>query len=157
MPHNARLCYVGLKLIFKKFIKKNVPSVLKSYHLLTLFFWFLELGKEVSAWDNNSTEAFVRNLEAFTLFVSDRLRNMNIPHYFISTVNIASVWGPVKLKKKYHKLSEVADYMEHLVKSKDFPTKYISDRAVIHLMAFNPEEHRKIVKSREPEDEETEL
>ena len=151
VPHNARLCYIGLKLIFKKFIKKKVPSVLKSYHLLTLFFWFLEKGKEVLSWDNNSTEAFVSNLEALALFVIDRLRNNNIPHYFISTVNIASVWGPVELKKKYHKLSKVADYMEDLVKSEDFPVKYISDQAVIHIMAFNPEEHMKIVKSREPE------
>ena len=153
MPHNARLCYISLKLIFKKIIKNKVPSILKSYHLLTLFFWFMELDAKVSSWDDDSVEAFVRNLEALMMFVCDRLRNKNIPHYFISTVNIASVWGPVELKKKYHKLSEVADYMEDLVKSKEFPGKYISDQAVVHLMAFNLEEHLKIVRSREPEDE----
>ena len=109
--------------MFKKVIKNKVPSILKSYHLLTLFYWFMELDAKVSSWDDDSVEAFVRNLEAFTLFVIDHLRNKNIPHYFISTVNIALVWGPVELKKKHHNLSEVADYMEDLVKSKDFPEK----------------------------------
>ena len=71
-----------LELIFKKIIKNKVPSILKSYHLLTLFFWFMELDAKVSSWDDDSVEAFVRNLEAFTLFVIDRLRNKNIPHYY---------------------------------------------------------------------------
>lgn len=82
------------------------------------------------------------------LFVIERLRKKDIPHYFISTVNIAVVWGPVELKKKYYKLSDVANYIEDLVKSKDFPGKYISDQAVTDMMAFNPEEHMKIIKSR---------
>ena len=99
MPHNARLCYISLKLIFKKYIKKKVPSVLKSYHLLTLFFWFLEQDRKIKSWDDNSAEAFVENLEVFMLFVIERLRKKDIPHYFISTVNIARVWGPVELKK----------------------------------------------------------
>ena len=155
MPHNARLCYISLKLIFKKLIKNKVPSTLKSYHLLTLFFWFMELDRGVSSWDNNSVEAFVRNLEALMMFVSDRLRKSDIPHYFIRTVNLAMVKSPPvdDEKVKYRELSVVADYIEDLVKSKEFPGKYISDQAVVHLMAFNPEEHLKIVRSREPGDE----
>ena len=157
MPHNARLCYISLKLIFKKIIKDQVPSSLKSYHLLTLFFWFMELDRKVSSWENNSVEAFVRNLEALMMFVSDRLRKGDIPHYFISTVNLAMVMVvsiPSDDKKiKHYSLSEVADYIEDLVKSKKFPGKFISDQAVVHLMAFNPEEHLKIVESRDPEDE----
>ena len=109
----------------------------------------------MSSWENNSVEAFVRNLEALMLFVSDRLRKGDIPHYFISTVNLAMVVSsPSDDKKiKHHSLSEVADYIQDLVKSKEFPGKLISDQAVVHLMAFNPEEHLKIVNSRDPEDE----
>ncbi len=155
VPHNARLCYISLKLIFKKIIKGQVPSSLKSYHLLTLFFWFMELDRKVSSWDINSVEAFVRNLRALMMFVSDRLRKGDIPHYFISTVNLAMVVSiPSDDQKiKHYSLSEVADYIEDLVKSKKFPGKFISDQAVVHLMAFNPEEHLKIVESRDPEDE----
>ena len=141
--------------MFKKLIKNKVPSILKSYHLLTLFFWFMELDRGVSSWDNNSIEAFVRNLEALMMFVSDRLRKSDIPHYFISTVNLAMVKSPSvdNDKVKYHELSDVADYIEDLVKSEEFPGRYISDQAVVHLMAFNPEEHLKIVRSREPDDD----
>ena len=157
VPHNARLCYISLKLIFKKIIKNKVPSILKSYHLLTLFFWFMELDRKVLSWDNDSVEAFVRNLEALMMFVSDRLRKGDIPHYFISTVNLATtmaVSSPFDDKKiKYHPLSYVADYIDDLVNSKEFPGKFISDQAVVHLMAFNLEEHQKIVRSRERQDD----
>ena len=34
-----------------------------------------------------------------------------------------------------------------------FSCKFISDQAVVHLMAFNPVEHQKIVSSRETEEE----
>ena len=89
------------------------------------------------------------------MFVSDRLRKGDIPHYFISTVNLAMVVSSPSddKKSKHHSLSDVADYIQDLVKSKEFPGKLISDQAVVHLMAFNPEEHLKIVNSRDPEDE----
>ena len=38
---DARLCYIALKFIFKKHLK-FIASGLKSYHMLTLFFWFNE-------------------------------------------------------------------------------------------------------------------
>ena len=150
MPHNARLCYISLKLIFKKFIKKKVPSALKSYHLLTLFFWFMELDRRVSSWENNSVEAFVTNLKALMLFVSHRLSIGDIPHYFISTVNLTA--GLIA-KEDEKTLSEVAKYIEDLVSRKEFPGKFISDQAVYHLMAFNPNKHLKIVESRESADD----
>ena len=57
---------------------------------------------KLSSWDNDSVEAFVRNLEALMMFVSDRLRKGDIPHYFISTVNLATtmvVSSPLDDKK----------------------------------------------------------
>ena len=85
------------------------------------------------------------------MFVSDQLRKGDIPHYFISKVNLAQAFSPTDTHT--YALADVAKYIEDLVKSKDFPGKFISDLAVVHLMAFNPEEHQKIVSSREPEEE----
>ena len=153
MPHNARLCYISLKLIFKRIIKNKVPSSLKSYHLLTLFLWFMESYPPPS-WEDNSVEAFVKNLEALMLFVSLRLRKGDISHYFIRSVNLAlaGVGRVDEETLEWYPLSSVADEIEEIVKSKHFPGKYISDQAVVHLMAFNPEEHLKIVRSRYPDD-----
>ena len=52
---------------------------LKSYHLLTLFFWFLE-GKDQKIWN---TQKFVKNIRELLHFVSQKLREESIPHYFI--------------------------------------------------------------------------
>merc|ERR1711915_358782 len=51
MNKNARLCYIALKLIFKKHLRQ-LNSGLKSYHMLTLFLWFLE-AKETNFWTQN--------------------------------------------------------------------------------------------------------
>ena len=41
LPFKARLAYVGLKYILKKYLKK-ISKKLKSYHMLTAFLWFME-------------------------------------------------------------------------------------------------------------------
>ena len=81
-----------MKLMFKKkiFKMKTTPSNLKSYHLLTLFYWFME-GNLEEIWDDDSFEAFENNLKNLLLFVADQVYEEKIPHYFIRTLNLANL------------------------------------------------------------------
>ena len=87
LPHKARLCYVGLKLIFKKHLK-CIFSGLKSYHMLTLFFWFME-EKQPYVWAKQAgyEVSFKTIFSSLLMFVSEALKNGYIPHYFIRYKN----------------------------------------------------------------------
>ena len=87
LPHNARLCYIGLKIIIKKYIK-TIFSGLKSYHMLTLFLWFME-EQEPHVWGGK--DAFNGNFKCLMKFVAKHLENDDIPHYFIRSLNLVSM------------------------------------------------------------------
>ena len=72
---------------------KITPSNLKSYHLLTLFYWFMEENPE-EIWDDKSFGAFEENLKNLLIFVADKIYEENIPHYFIRTLNLANLLKP---------------------------------------------------------------
>ena len=90
LPNNARLCYIALKLIFKKYLQ-SICSSLKSYHFLTLFFWFMEQN-DPTIWiqTNWSETSFKSILSKLMLFVAEALNTANIPHYFIRSVNLVA-------------------------------------------------------------------
>ena len=117
LPLNARLCYVSLKLIFKKEMKKRCPSVLKSYHMLTLFLWFME-SRPVHSWDEDSDQSFQSNLRALFSFVSLRLENSEIPHYFIRYVNLTKWTKPEEGKKT---LEQVSVFIKQMMTKPSFP------------------------------------
>ena len=88
LPLNARLCYIGQKYIFKKYIKEKFPLVLKSYHILTIFLWFME-SRSPTIWKNDGDDSFCENLKDLLLFTSESLSFCEIPHYFIRKINLA--------------------------------------------------------------------
>ena len=87
LPLNARLCYIGLKYIFKKYIKEKFPLVLKSYHILTIFLWFME-SRSPTIWKNEGDDSFCENLKDLLLFTSESLSFCEIPHYFIRKIDL---------------------------------------------------------------------
>ena len=117
LPLNARLCYLGLKLIFKKEIKERCPSVLKSYHMLTLFLWFME-SRPVHSWEEDSDQSCEFNLRALFSFVSLRLENSDIPHYFIRSLNLGKWTKPEKGKKT---LQQVSVFIKQMMTNPSFP------------------------------------
>ena len=78
-----RICYLALKMFFKQKLK-NVCSFLKSYHLKTLFFYFLE-RKSAEYWKTTSEDAVLKHLLEM---VSGALQVKTCPHYFIHHVNL---------------------------------------------------------------------
>ena len=126
MPENARMSYVALKFIFKKYLKQ-LNSGLKSYHMLTLFLWFLE-SKETDFWMENSLKEITEEL---VKYVSSRIRSEEIPHYFIRTINLANlIVGSQHLHRSADKLNEI-------VAQKDWFTEVIFDQNAYDTIVLN--------------------
>ena len=172
LPHRARLCYVGLKLIFKKQLKDICPG-LKSYHLLTAFLWFME-EQDPSSWYQRETQeenvlgdkdmdTLVDNLEldwtsSFSTilkpletriilakllwYVSRLLRSGRLPHYFIKTVNL----HPGITRAAGLQLLKVAVRMEELVKRG--PEACLKDTLLDHFGLLNPGLMRNLMEQR---------
>ena len=121
LPISARHCYIGLKLIFKKWIKEAVPSYLKSYHMLTMFYWFLET-KSPCFWDNESSCSFEVNLRHLLLFVCEKLESCHIEHFFIRSINlidkIMALNGKGDAKEDMKKVSL---FIRSIIEDKKFP------------------------------------
>ena len=104
-----------MKLIFKKHIKKEVPSVLKSYHLLTVFLWFMEL-KPMSFWDENQEgDTFKLRLNELLLFLCEHLDQNEIRHYFIKSLNLLE--NLTHDQEKEYSLPIVSKHIKKLVNS----------------------------------------
>ena len=130
MTENSRLCYIALKFIFKKYVKQH-NSGLKSYHMLTLFLWFLE-SKETDFWMENSLKEIIEEL---VKYVSSRIRSDEIPHYFIRTINLADlIVGSQSLHHSADKLNEI-------VAQKDWFTEVIFDQNAYDTIVLYHADH----------------
>ena len=146
LPHNARLCYIGLKLIFKRHLKP-IYSGLKSYHMLTLFFWFME-RQDPTHWEDigDFTFSFNTRLTSLLKFVAESLHSDCIPHYFIRTINLVQV---MKVDEKERKaLQDVAVTIQKMIEKDNFPGKYIFDQTAFHAMLLNRLGHEKVLSER---------
>eukprot|EP00092_Neocalanus_flemingeri_P039908 GFUD01043466.1.p1 GENE.GFUD01043466.1~~GFUD01043466.1.p1 ORF type:complete len:837 (+),score=156.43 GFUD01043466.1:125-2635(+) len=137
LPHEARLCYIGLKHIFKKYLVSSF-SGLKSYHMLTLFFWFME--------DGNHSAAFDTMLRSLLQFVAKYLRCEYIPHYFIRSINLVTV---MKVdSNKNHNLKAVSKTIQEILERRNISEKYIFDEMAFHTMALNRSLHERVLRER---------
>ena len=78
-----RVCYFALKAFFKTRLK-HVCTFFKSYHIKTLFFYFLQ-GKSHEYWNNTSEENIVLDLLDM---VHEALKTKMCPHFFIFELNL---------------------------------------------------------------------
>ena len=111
-----------MKLIFKKHINIKKPSILKSYHLLTLFLWFMEQTEE-KYWKDDSFTAFENNLKEMLLYVADKIAAKNVPHYFIRKLNLVNLPGLKTLIEngtKFVSLKGVAGHIKGFTKKDGF-------------------------------------
>ena len=79
----ARTLYVSAKLFWKEKLKTVCPS-LRSYHVKTLFYHFLE-ATPVQQIEEVDTENMLRR---FLAFIHSHLEARSCPHFFIPTLNL---------------------------------------------------------------------
>eukprot|EP00092_Neocalanus_flemingeri_P004763 GFUD01005128.1.p1 GENE.GFUD01005128.1~~GFUD01005128.1.p1 ORF type:complete len:527 (-),score=94.85 GFUD01005128.1:95-1675(-) len=88
LPEKARHVYLRLKVLFKKKIKLVYPEM-KTYHMKTAFYWWME-EQDPSQWEEtNPTREDL--LESLIQKVKFFIMSGNLPHYFIPTVNLLPV------------------------------------------------------------------
>jgi len=83
VPPNARLAFLAVKLAWKQRFKQACEK-LKSYHLKTIFYHFLE-NSDQKAMENASFDVIYRS---FIRFLLTYLRKKEVPHFFIRSVNL---------------------------------------------------------------------
>ena len=83
VPHKAKLAFLAVKLAWKNGLKP-ICSKLKSYHLKTIFFHFLEKTQEEALMISDFGKIY-RSLISFIIM---HLENDQIPHFFIRSVNL---------------------------------------------------------------------
>eukprot|EP00092_Neocalanus_flemingeri_P064604 GFUD01078426.1.p1 GENE.GFUD01078426.1~~GFUD01078426.1.p1 ORF type:complete len:982 (-),score=180.67 GFUD01078426.1:82-3027(-) len=148
LPSKARLCYVGLKFIFKKHLK-SIFSGLKSYHMLTLFFWFMEEEQTDIIWgkEDSCNKSFKSIFLSLMKFVSKALSEGNIPHYFIRSINLVSI-----MKKDRKDTKTIADVSKHIMKmvaNQNFLEKFLYDRTAFHALVLNRAVHEEVLQDRQ--------
>eukprot|EP00092_Neocalanus_flemingeri_P061226 GFUD01073570.1.p1 GENE.GFUD01073570.1~~GFUD01073570.1.p1 ORF type:complete len:462 (-),score=102.66 GFUD01073570.1:33-1418(-) len=81
----ARKTYLAVKIFLKRTLKKICPF-LKTYHLKTVFFHYME-SKTEKYWQDTNLVNTIRDLLEF---LSNTVESGHCPHYFIPSVNL---WG----------------------------------------------------------------
>ena len=137
---DARLCYVALKFIFKKHLSP-LESGLKSYHMLTLFFWFIE--QKCVAFRNDENSDFNENLRMLLKFVLHHLEIKRVPHYFISSINL------LNQEKNKSSFENVSVTLRKIISCEDILTHYAVDRRAFEHMVLNDDIHQKIKRGKE--------
>ena len=100
VTHRARLAYVAAKLFWKEKLKSVCPA-LRSYHLKTLFYHFLEAtpAEEV---EDSTTEQLVNRL---LQFIQKHLETRTCPHFFISNINLFDFTTSLSLEQTNQDIS----------------------------------------------------
>jgi hypothetical protein len=149
LPHNARLCYIALKHIFKKHLK-SINCGLKSYHMLTLFFWFMEMV-DPAMWQqvDKSPPSFSTTMSSLLKFVAESLQTKYIPHYFIRTINLVKIMR-ADTHMPARPLRAVAAEIQKIYASNDLTHAYIFDQTAHDTIILNRELHKNVVRERNP-------
>ena len=83
VPPKARDAYVAVKLFWKNNLKVECPA-LRSYHLKTLFYHFLE-ATDRRHLEIGDVKTIARSL---LLFVLQNIKDKTCKHYFVETINL---------------------------------------------------------------------
>eukprot|EP00092_Neocalanus_flemingeri_P070482 GFUD01086523.1.p1 GENE.GFUD01086523.1~~GFUD01086523.1.p1 ORF type:complete len:510 (-),score=90.62 GFUD01086523.1:100-1572(-) len=100
LPEKARNVYLRLKVVFKQWIKLVYPE-LKSYHMKTAFYWWME-EQDPSQWEaahltsENLLDSLIQKLMIF-------IKTGNLPHYFLPAVNLL----PISAFQRFRILTKV--------------------------------------------------
>ena len=111
----ARLSYVAVKIYWKNNLKTVCPA-LRSYHLKTLFYHFLEtLDHEVL----NCSDVEELSLHLLN-FVYTKLKARQCPHYFISTINLFDFQVETNLSETMKNIDQCLQIIQKTLNSQSF-------------------------------------
>ena len=96
----ARMAYVAVKLFWKEKLKSVCP-VLRSYHLKTLFYHFLEATSAEEVQDSTTEQLVNRLLQ----FIQKHLETRTCPHFFISNINLFDFTTSLSLEQTNQDIS----------------------------------------------------
>ena len=174
LPLKARLCYVGLKHIFKKHLKTISPD-LKSYHMLTIFLWFME-SQDPKCWTGDDQKAgdciitvqpssseesqkagskhlpsrslpTLHMLSALLGQAAQVLESLSLPHYFISSLNLLKISGVLGDGEKEKQVKAVARKLRRMVRGGGLEV-LLGDRLARHGRILNRDRHGQMMEDR---------
>ena len=178
LPLEARLCYVGLKHIFKKHLKTISPD-LKSYHMLTIFLWFME-SQDPKCWiedDQKAGDCIItvqslspeesekagpkhlpsRSLPTLHMLSSllgqaaQVLESLSLPHYFISSLNLLKISGVLGDGEKEKQVKAVAWKLRRMVMDGGLEA-LLRNRMARHGRILHRDKHWRVVEDRGQEE-----
>ena len=103
-----------MKVFFKKRLKQVCPSI-RSYHIKTLFYLFLE-QEPIENVSNSSLEMLVKKLLSFLSF---HLQIRVCPHYFISSLNLFDFYPKSSLDKVHKQMDNCVKIIKDSIQDKD--------------------------------------
>ena len=119
----ARLCYLALKIFFKAKLRYVCPFM-KTYHLKTLFFYFMET-KSSEYWNESLENDIFYEL---LWMLSEALMNKECPHYFIHELNL---WESPDLTEKVQvkkQCLEGVKFLNNILANKSLVSLFMSPK-----------------------------
>ena len=124
-----RACFLALKIYFKREFTDVCPFI-RSYHLKTLFFFFLE-GKSPTYWTEISERDILRNLLSMLAeFIQDNF----CPHFFIADVNQWKLKNQEESKERRCQLNEGLKVLREAIAREKVEDLFLSPSAKMEIL-----------------------
>ena len=80
------------------------------------------------------------------VFVADALKNENIPHFFIRSINLLLI---LKIdRKERYTIEDVSNFIMEMIEKKNVLEEFLYDRTAYDAMVLNRPLHEKVVQDR---------
>ena len=138
VPHKARLAYVALKVFYKDNLKSICPSI-RSYHIKTIFYHFLE-KHQWKKYENSSIDSLVMEL---LKYLQLHLKLRSCPHFFIPSLNLLSFTAGPHADRIIKEMDLCSKHIQESMKDTNilvnlFSTKSWNIILIKHLRNENP-------------------
>ena len=137
VPEKLRDCYRWTKLLLK--IHLSSPKILASYHVKTMFFWYLE--------NDCCTDNLAKVLLGFLDFIIEYCRKHDIPNYFYPEVNMVNHITGKEMETFTSKLRDIRLNLPHYLNtiiSSDKMKSCGNKQAVEHVSQLLASSNRRI-------------
>ena len=121
MPPVCQEMFVALRMVYKHHIQP-LKSGLTTHHMKMLYYSFLHEKYSEAQW---TREEFNKVFEELLLFVSEHVKDRNIPHFLIPGLNLAN--NAMKFNQGGVSLEEVGGHLRSLVNEKRTLAQYLPE------------------------------
>ena len=121
MPPVCQEMFIALRMVYKHHIQP-LKSGLTTHHMKMLYYSFLHEKYSEAQW---TREEFNKVFEELLLFVSENVKDRNIPHFLIPGLNLAN--NAMKFNQGGVSLEEVAGHLRSLVNEKRTLAQYLPE------------------------------